>query len=990
MADLALKIRADFDEAARQFKSLADTSDYTREKIERFIEKTFKPESIDKFIDRQDLLATAMQATGRNTDAVNAQVQNYQREIERLIKSGLNPQDEALQKLQAKYAELLTEQDRAKQSAEAETEAARQLAAENAKLAAAWAATADAGTDYEKKIAELSHRKKELKEEIERLIKSGLSPESEEIKKLEGEYKNLTKEIQTNEAAHKAQEKAAKIAAGTLAAIGAAFAAAGGYALKAAAANEDMIASFVPMMNGSVEKATELFKTIQKEAATTPFEIDRIAASVRTLMPAFGGSAKAAKDAFRMLGDTAQGNSQKLESITNAYTAVMLKGKVSMKELNTIAGAGVPIYTELAKSMGVTEAEMMRMSSNGKISAADLTKAFQQMTSEGGIFFNGMETASDTFNMRLLGIKENMGILAGVIGERLLPAAKNIAGAVLKAVENFTTWIQTGDNFTRMTDIMTYALAGLAAGLTAFLVVTKGAAALQAMATAFRVLNAAIAANPIGAIAVVITAVLIPALIYLYKNWDTVQTYLSQGVARLEYAFKWFGSVIKEKLLVAFAAIKAAGATLVDFIYGNIIRGVGKMLEVMGKLPFVGEMFDKASRAVSGLGNAMGGMAAQARAAVAETIKSAHEEQQATEQALKDKLAAVDAEAQARRAAIAERKKQSSEELQADAEAGAEEIKQVEAIEAAKTAIVLSSLKDRLNKIALTENQKRNEQINLVAQFLQQRVQLESGNLRERRALLLDMQKTLIADLEEGSEERIAIESAVAEAIKEIDRKLYEERLALVNHYNGALGDAINNIAQVSLNVQKTELEERLKAFDDASKTELENKKLTEEQKTEIEKRQSKEREKIINEANKKAYKAAVAQRALSNAQAIINTYLAASKALAEFGFPAGIAAMAATIVQGMANVALLNSTPIPKLSAETGGRFVVPDVSPRVDSVGLRVNPGEIVNVTPRGEDGEAVFNFIFKMNEQVVWEVVNRGARAGALHTIQLARNV
>ena len=101
---------------------------------------------------------------------------------------------------------------------------------------------------------------------------------------------------------------------------------------------------------------------------------------------------------------------------------------------------------------------------------------------------------------------------------------------------------------------------------------------------------------------------------------------------------------------------------------------------------------------------------------------------------------------------------------------------------------------------------------------------------------------------------------------------------------------------------------------------------------------------------------------------------------------------MAATIAQGLANVAMINSTPIPKLSAETGGRFVVPDVSPRrVDGVGMRVNPGETIDVTPRGEaGGSASFNFQFVFNGQVFAEIINKLARSGELHTLQLARNL
>jgi len=73
-------------------------------------------------------------------------------------------------------------------------------------------------------------------------------------------------------------------------------------------------------------------------------------------------------------------------------------------------------------------------------------------------------------------------------------------------------------------------------------------------------------------------------------------------------------------------------------------------------------------------------------------------------------------------------------------------------------------------------------------------------------------------------------------------------------------------------------------------------------------------------------------------------------------------------------------STPIP--SAETGGRFIVPNMPPvnRVDSALMRVNPGEEVNVTPRGSNsdmGNAHYTFV--INDQVIFDIVTRGIRSG-----------
>jgi hypothetical protein len=131
----------------------------------------------------------------------------------------------------------------------------------------------------------------------------------------------------------------------------------------------------------------------------------------------------------------------------------------------------------------------------------------------------------------------------------------------------------------------------------------------------------------------------------------------------------------------------------------------------------------------------------------------------------------------------------------------------------------------------------------------------------------------------------------------------------------------------------------------------------------------------------------------LASAQAAINSYLAFTQTLADPTIPSMIAKsiMAATVLaSGLAQQIKIIKTPIP--SAETGGRFIVPDTFTRTDSAVMKVGPGEQVDITPKGMVGGsgAQFNFNFVMDGQVFARVINRQARAGELYTLQLADNL
>jgi len=144
----------------------------------------------------------------------------------------------------------------------------------------------------------------------------------------------------------------------------------------------------------------------------------------------------------------------------------------------------------------------------------------------------------------------------------------------------------------------------------------------------------------------------------------------------------------------------------------------------------------------------------------------------------------------------------------------------------------------------------------------------------------------------------------------------------------------------------------------------------------------------LLGRAGKENRAAAIAQRAVALAEVAINTARAISVTLATTPFPASVALAMGAGIKGGAQAAKIKSTPIP--SAETGGRFTVPG-SGGVDSSFMRVNPGEEVNVTPRGmAGGGEVSQYIFKINEEVIFDIVNRGGKSGDIYVFEPAGNM
>ncbi len=198
----------------------------------------------------------------------------------------------------------------------------------------------------------------------------------------------------------------------------------GALAVKAASDMEMLTTQFEVML-GSAEKADKMMEELKGFAATTPFALNDLAKGTQTLL-SFGVAEEDVVDRMRMLGDTAGGDAEKLKGLILAFGKVQTKGKASMEEINMIAERGIPIIGTLTQQLGVTEQEFFKLVSAGKIGRDEVTQAFRTMTSEGGMFFQGMQKQSLTFAGLVSTLKDNITLVLAEVGNVLLPTLKII------------------------------------------------------------------------------------------------------------------------------------------------------------------------------------------------------------------------------------------------------------------------------------------------------------------------------------------------------------------------------------------------------------------------------------------------------------------------------------------------------------------------------------------------------------------------------------
>lgn len=203
---------------------------------------------------------------------------------------------------------------------------------------------------------------------------------------------------------------------------------------------EDARAAFTPLMKGA-DRAKMMVDALNETAATTPFQFETLAGVANVLLPTMNGNIEKTIEFTRMMGDVAGGNVQKMGSVSRGFTKAMLKGKTDMESLNIIAEAGVPIFQEMSRVLGIPQDKMFKSVRDGKVSTDDLVKTFKAMTGKGGLFFKGMEIASKTLTGRISTLKDVVVLTAADIGEQLAPHMKDLVEWMIKGAEKVKRWV---------------------------------------------------------------------------------------------------------------------------------------------------------------------------------------------------------------------------------------------------------------------------------------------------------------------------------------------------------------------------------------------------------------------------------------------------------------------------------------------------------------------------------------------------------------------
>ena len=209
---------------------------------------------------------------------------------------------------------------------------------------------------------------------------------------------------------------------------------------QAAANMESLTAAFNTLL-GSRDKASALLGDLQKFAQETPFEFNQLTELSKQLL-AFGYAGDEIIPTLRMLGDVAGGvGADKLPNIVYAMGQIRAAGKLTGQDLLILINAGFNPLQVISEKTGKSITALKKDMEKGLITFKDVEGAFRTATSQGGKFFNLMQSQSKTTAGALSNFGDAVDQLKVAIGDTATGPVKDFVEGLAGMVNAWRDYI---------------------------------------------------------------------------------------------------------------------------------------------------------------------------------------------------------------------------------------------------------------------------------------------------------------------------------------------------------------------------------------------------------------------------------------------------------------------------------------------------------------------------------------------------------------------
>ena len=193
-----------------------------------------------------------------------------------------------------------------------------------------------------------------------------------------------------------------------------------------AAMRDEVLTVRMNVLVGNKEAAAKFKQDLKTLGTQTPLEFPELADAGQKLV-AFGEDAKDVPATLRRIGDVATGVGAPIGEIAELYGKARVQGTLFAEDINQLTGRGIPVIQEFANTLGVSQDQIKKLASEGRITFPMLEQAFKNLISNGGKFSGMMDQISKTTEGKWSNFKDELSGVSTELGKPL----KSLWGGVL-------------------------------------------------------------------------------------------------------------------------------------------------------------------------------------------------------------------------------------------------------------------------------------------------------------------------------------------------------------------------------------------------------------------------------------------------------------------------------------------------------------------------------------------------------------------------------
>ena len=220
----------------------------------------------------------------------------------------------------------------------------------------------------------------------------------------------------------------------------------GAYAVHAYSKMERLQTSFGILLK-SAAAGKGLIEYLNKFTMGAAFDIQEVASATRTML-GFGMSLQQVKANLSMVGDVATATGLPMQQLARYLGRIAAMGFIPAGALGSMGAYGIPVVKSFAKILKISQKEVLKLASAGKITFPIFLSLMGKMTSKGGAFYQMMVKQSKTMAGRLTILHNRLFAVGRKFGDlivtqlKLKEAVSYVTDALEPLYNNFSKLVE--------------------------------------------------------------------------------------------------------------------------------------------------------------------------------------------------------------------------------------------------------------------------------------------------------------------------------------------------------------------------------------------------------------------------------------------------------------------------------------------------------------------------------------------------------------------